>query len=107
NRLRSMSMKLANISALSAITLLFAGAAVAQEQPSPAAPSPDRQTSSPAPAEASPAPAAAPSAMASGVNASTSNPRVITNGPVPDTPENRAAFPPLSQTGRNTTPKGN
>jgi hypothetical protein len=39
-------------------------------------------------------------------NANT-NVRVITNGPVADTPENRAKFPPLSKTGRNTTPRGN
>ena len=30
----------------------------------------------------------------------------ITNGPVADTPENRAKFPPLSATGRNTKPEG-
>ncbi len=39
-------------------------------------------------------------------NANT-NVRVITNGPVADTPENRAKFPPLSKTGRNTKPRGN
>ena len=26
---------------------------------------------------------------------------------MPDTPENRAKFPPLSKTGRNTKPRGN
>ena len=30
----------------------------------------------------------------------------ITNGPVADTPENRAKFPPLSATGRSTKPQG-
>ena len=30
----------------------------------------------------------------------------VTNGPVADTPENRAKFPPLSATGRNTKPQG-
>lgn len=30
----------------------------------------------------------------------------ITNGPVADTPENRAKFPPLSAAGRNTKPQG-
>lgn len=48
-------------------------------------------------------------AMSAGVNtsATASNVRVVTNGPVADTPENRAKFPPLSKTGRNTTPRGN
>lgn len=48
-------------------------------------------------------------AMSSGVDtsATASNIRVVTNGPVADTPENRAKFPPLSKTGRNTKPRGN
>ena len=33
--------------------------------------------------------------------------RTITNGPVPDTAENRERFPPLSATGRRTKPSGN
>jgi hypothetical protein len=32
---------------------------------------------------------------------------VVTNGPVPDTPENRALYPPLSFAGRATYPDGN
>lgn len=48
-------------------------------------------------------------AMSLGVDtsATVSNIRVVTNGPVADTPENCAKFPPLSQTGRNTKPRGN
>lgn len=57
---------------------------------------------------------AARSAEESGANVaataetSASGRRVITNGPVPDTPENRALHGgPNSQAGRNTKPKGN
>ncbi|MDO9433431.1 MAG: hypothetical protein Q7T84_19225 [Phenylobacterium sp.] len=50
-------------------------------------------------------------AMSAGVDTSATaiaaNTRLITNGPVADTPENRAKFPPLSKTGRNTKPRGN
>jgi hypothetical protein len=107
-------MNLAHISV--AACLLFAGGAAAQEQPSSAMPSPDA-SSAPAPTTnvapdassdtSATSSTAAPSAMNSGVNASGVTTRVITNGPVPDTPENRAAFKPLSQAGRNTKPTGN
>lgn len=48
-------------------------------------------------------------AMSAGVDtsATAANTRLITNGPVADTPENRAKFPPLSRAGRHTTPRGN
>lgn len=47
-------------------------------------------------------------ATSSGVDtAATTNVRVVTNGPVADTPENRAKFKPLSRAGRATTPRGN
>jgi len=53
-------------------------------------------------------PPASADASAQGVPASAtvaSNAR--TNGPVADTPENRAKFKPLSRAGRATTPRGN
>lgn len=108
-------MKLGNVSAFAVVTVLFAGAAVAQEQSSPSAPSPDQQAPR-APEAAAPSTSArsetsaasAPSAMNNAVNASAVTTRVITNGPIPDTPENRAAFgKPLSQAGRNSKPAGN
>jgi hypothetical protein len=48
-------------------------------------------------------------AMSSGVDtsATAANTRVVSNGPVADTKENRAKFPPLSRAGRQTTPRGN
>lgn len=58
------------------------------------------------------APPAQPPAQSAGVQVTTSvdsggvTVHRVTNGPVADTPENRAKFPPLSATGRNTKPQG-
>ncbi len=53
-------------------------------------------------------PPGSPDASAEGVPASaTVSANVTTNGPVADTPENRAKFKPLSRAGRATTPRGN
>ena len=53
-------------------------------------------------------PPGSPDATAEGVPASaTVSANVTTNGPVADTPENRAKFKPLSRAGRATTPRGN
>ena len=57
-------------------------------------------------------PPAAPPAQSAGLHVTTSvdsggvTVHRVTNGPVADTPENRAKFPPLSATGRNTKPQG-
>lgn len=55
------------------------------------------------------APSSTPSATGSAADVSTTtNVRVVTNGPIPDTPENRARFgKPLSNAGRNSKPAGN
>lgn len=52
---------------------------------------------------------AAPAATSAGVNASTgANVQLITNGPVPDTPENRDKYgDPMSNAGKRTAPAGN
>ncbi len=53
-------------------------------------------------------PPASADASAQGVPASaTVASNAVTNGPVADTPENRAKFKPLSRAGRATTPRGN
>lgn len=58
------------------------------------------------------APPAQPPAQGAGVQVTTSvdsggvTVHRVTNGPVADTPENRAKFPPLSATGRKTKPQG-
>lgn len=51
----------------------------------------------------------APAATSAGVNASMGgNVQLITNGPVPDTPENRDKYgDPLSRAGKRTAPAGN
>ena len=56
-----------------------------------------------------PAPdASAPDASAEGVPASaTVSADAVTNGPVADTPENRAKYKPLSRAGRATAARGN
>lgn len=97
-------MKLALLSAAAVAATLLAGVSYAQSgsssdpnaSPQPSTQAPSQDTSS------------APSAPAQGTNASANtNVTVITNGPIPDTPENRARFTPLSATGRATTPRGN
>lgn len=51
---------------------------------------------------------AAPSAAVASTDASANvTTRVVTNGPVADTAENRAKFQPLSNAGRRTKPAGN
>jgi hypothetical protein len=98
-------------------------ASASQPAPSPgAAPSPDASATGAAPAPtggipsdsagAAPSPSGS-SAGSSGYNVrqpgeQASNTNVITNGPIPDTKENRARFgPPDSAAGRRTRPKGN
>ena len=67
------------------------------------------QTASQPPPASPPAP---PPAQSAGLQVTTSvdsdgvTVHRVTNGPVADTPENRAKFPPLSATGRNTKPQG-
>ena len=72
-----------------------------------AAPMPDTSVNPPSD-EAAIMPPASADASAQGVPASaTVATNVVTNGPVADTPENRAKFKPLSRAGRATTPRGN
>jgi hypothetical protein len=68
---------------------------------------PDTSVNPPSDESAAMPPASA-DASAQGVPASaTVATNVVTNGPVADTPENRAKFKPLSRAGRATTPRGN
>ena len=53
-------------------------------------------------------PAAAPvNDAAMSVAAAAAEPAVVTNGPVLDTAENRAKYPPLSRAGKRTSARGN
>ena len=64
------------------------------------------QAQEPAPAAAPPAPVAVSTRQAADVGQPTVT--TFTNGPVPDTAENRGKYgPPLSQAGKKTRPKGN
>ena len=75
------------------------------EQVAPAAP----MTSAPmAPATMPAAPAPTETAdPAAQVATATAQPTVVTNGPVLDTAENRAKYPPMSNAGKRTAAKGN
>lgn len=114
-----MLLKITTAAAALFAATAIAGAASAQDQ---AAPAPADQAAPPAAAQpdanaaqsAAPAPAAAPASDTSGYNVGTprTNPetgaQIITNGPVPDTPENRARFgKPNSHAGRRTAAAGN
>ncbi|HEY9236721.1 MULTISPECIES: hypothetical protein [Phenylobacterium] len=115
------------LTASAALALLAGGAhaegAKKKEKPADAAATQMQdQMAQPAPMQEQTAPSATSPGMASdtsvnpsatdatsaGVNtAATVNTRIVTNGPVADTPENRAKFKPLSAAGRRTTPRGN
>ena len=116
-------MKLINV--LGGLALAAAaGSALAQSAPDSSAPPAQYQGAPPAQAALPPAPP--PSALASGANASTGpipadqlpqgqaaalaagDNHMVTNGPVPDTPANRAKYGgPKSHGGRTTPPVGN
>lgn len=98
---------------------LFAMPAMAQDTTPPADPTmptepipADTETMPPA-AEPAPIPVDSPTAAAdAGMDASTNAPavttRTVTNGPVPDTAENRAKYgSPMSNAGKRTKPAGN
>ncbi len=62
----------------------------------------------PPPSDTAAMPPASPDASAEGVPASaTVSADAVTNGPVADTPENRAKYKPLSRAGRQTAARGN
>lgn len=93
---------------LAAAALALAMPAFAQTQAPPSAPPPGApsatmagvNTSGPVPADQLPPGQA--SALAAGDN------QMVTNGPVPDTPANRAKYgKPMSNAGRKTRPIGN
>ncbi|MGZ3378219.1 MAG: hypothetical protein ACXU8S_16620 [Phenylobacterium sp.] len=102
-------MKIVHLLTAAAATALIGGAAYAQQ---------------PATAPATPAPAAtastyataAPTGTATSTSVTATDPAtgasvtntLTTNGPVPDTPENRAKYgQPMSHAGKHTAPKGN
>jgi hypothetical protein len=108
-------MRLNYILAAAAIAALTAGAAAAQSSDTSNGPGMNG-ASNPSQADQAGAPASgydtsnAPSANQAGVPAAATvgDATLITNGPVPDTPENRAKYgKPMSNAGRHTAPAGN
>ena len=99
---------------LAATALLALLAAPAFAQPMPADSTPNAPMSTPAataPANTMPG-AMAPSATDAATPTAATVPgamatQTVTNGPVPDTPEMRAKYQPLSHAGRHTKPAGN
>jgi hypothetical protein len=108
------------------LALAAATIASAHAQPAPQYPAPPDQNPGASQTQAAPPPAAAESALAAGANASTGpipadqlpqgqaaalasgDNHVVTNGPIPDTPANRARYGgPKSHGGRATPPVGN
>ena len=105
-------MKTMPILAATALLALIAAPAVAQTMPTGSAVNAPPMYSTP---PAAPAPAAAPMAPAATDSATPASATVpadttvqtVSNGPVPDTPEMRAKYKPLSHAGRRTKPAGN
>lgn len=109
--------------AAAAVAALIAMPAMAQDSMPPADPNEpataaepmadpmtDTTAVNPPPAPASePVPVSSPSATAAGTDvAANVTTRTVTNGPIPDTAENRARYgAPLSATGRRSKPAGN
>jgi hypothetical protein len=130
-------MKLKYLLTAAAATAVLGGAAYAQvgssmpstsapPQSAPANPDPNAAPSSNMPSSSMPSgPVNAPAGTSSTTTTTTSPPgtaassataygtgasvtvQTVTNGPVPDTPENRAKYPPLSRAGRHSPAKGN
>ena len=108
-------MKLKIILATVAATALMGGAALAQPTDQSAAPSSEPAPAA-APASSSSEPATAATGTATQTSVTTSDPATgasatmttTTNGPVPDTAENRKKYGgPMSHAGKRTPAKGN
>jgi hypothetical protein len=90
--------------------MLLAGAASAQDAPQGAAPpsSGASDPSAPLGSPANPIPQSSPTPSDQAFHLKAGDPNVVSNGPVPDTPENRAAYgKPMSHAGKHTKPAGN
>ncbi len=99
------------LAAASALALL-AAPAFAQTDPAAMTVAQTTTTTTITPDASAPAPDAAtmapPAAMTPTTTAADpTNVQVVTNGPIPDTPQERAKYKPLSHAGRHTAPVGN
>lgn len=99
------------LTATAALALLAGGAhAESKQKPKPVAPAAASEMGTDSSSQTMSNQPTSADAMSSGVDTSATaagNTRVVSNGPVADTKENRAKFPPLSRAGRATTPRGN
>jgi hypothetical protein len=103
-------MPLVKTALMATAACLIGATAYAQTDNSQAPAQPMPQSSAPADNSQAPADAGAPTGGAANASATVNANGVVTiaSQPVPDTPENRAAFgKPLSRAGRRTAPKGN
>lgn len=106
-------MRLIPIFTAAAIMALAAGAASAQSTGGGDVNQGDQMAQPAQPATQAGMPAAATGSMSTtGLppidQAKAGDPNVITNGPIPDTPQNRAKYgQPMSNAGRRTAPAGN
>jgi hypothetical protein len=106
-------MKTLPLLAATALIALMAAPVVAQTTPMTPSPSTNTMPAATPPAATPPAttpdaamPTAA-SATDAGTPTSATVAQTVSNGPVPDTPEMRAKYKPLSNAGRRTKPAGN
>ena len=100
-----------------AAATLMAGAAQAQDMapdddaaggPPPAAPPASSATGAPLGSVDHPIPQSSPTPADQAFHLKAGDPNVVSNAPVPDTPENRAAYgQPMSHGGKATKPAGN
>lgn len=131
-------MKITHLLIAAAGSALFAGSAMAQDQAAPAPMTPDQATAPAADQPVNPTPNTAATTDQSGMSGSTApagqynynatattqpassstlgdpammkagDASVVSNGPVPDTPANRAKYgKPMSNAGKKSTPAGN
>jgi hypothetical protein len=86
--------------------MLLAGAASAQQGGAP--PPMSNNPSAPLGSADNPIPQSSPTPSDQAFHLKAGDPNVVSNGPVPDTPQNRAAYgQPMSHTGKHTKPAGN
>jgi len=109
---KRFQMRLIPLLLASAAATLLAGAAIAQDAPASAPPPPMAPMSMPASSAPMgtpehPIPQSSPTPPDQAYHLKAGDPNVVSNAPVADTPENRAAYgQPMSRAGKATTPKG-
>lgn len=92
---------------LASAVLLAAGAASAQGTPAGSSAPPTPDSSAPLGSPSNPIPQSSPTPAAQAFQLKAGDPTVVSNQPIPDTPQNRAAYgQPMSRTGKSTPATG-